>query len=725
MRKTMILILTALTAVLLYSAAAAESGFWGDLIWNVDEDGLLTVTGEGDMYSAPDLRYSEDWEKDGEIRDRIKRAVIAHGVTSISADPFRFCYNLTEVTISDTVTSIARNTFVHAEGKLVSFHVDAGNLFLKDVDGVLFSRDGAELLIYPQARTASTFQVPEGVKSIGTYAFYYAESLTSVALPAGLEEIGEYAFDGCKNLSDINLPDGIGEIREHAFADCQSLKRIFLPGSLTAIRPYVFSRSGLTAVEIPSGVVQIENGAFQDCVDLSSVRIPESVTSIGESALCAAGLSSITLHDHVRTIEPFAFYWDTTVYARFGSETAEALCKAGLHFRDPDENYSVKYQYDSNGSITGVLLTSVDKEATVLNVPAFITSISVWDLRNCTKLSEINVDPNNEHYSSRSGVLFSKDGSTLIRYPAGRKDASYSAPEGVKEIGSYSFAYTAQLSEITLPEGVTAVAGEAFCGCSSLARISLPASLAEMGEESARDCFWECDSLAEIQVAEGNTRYAAYDGILYNKGLTVMEMVPMALAGDVVIPEGVEEISGFFGPGLTGITLPGSVKRICDYAFYNCGRLSRITSSEGAALEPRVFCYYGELGQVNLPASVQEVGELVFYNSGVFRGIQPDFRIASEVTEIGDEAFAGIRASFVYLPDYVRVGKKAFANCPNLRIVYITTSIDRLADDAFDGCTDLTIIVGHPLYNENGEYTDYCNRHGFHLIHDEFEWGEG
>ena len=114
MRKTMILILTALTAVLLYSAAAAESGFWGDLIWNVDEDGLLTVTGEGDMYSAPYLSYSEDWEKDGEIRDRIKRAVIAHGVTSISANPFRFCYNLTEVTISDTVTSIARNTFVHA-----------------------------------------------------------------------------------------------------------------------------------------------------------------------------------------------------------------------------------------------------------------------------------------------------------------------------------------------------------------------------------------------------------------------------------------------------------------------------------------------------------------------------------------------------------------------------------------------------------------------------------
>ena len=723
--KRIILTAVFLAAVLFCLTACAESGEWNGLTWNLDGEGLLTVTGEGSLDGFGYFGGSDAWHADSETENSIRRVTVGHGVTRIGSYAFTNCHNITEVTLSDTVEEVSGYAFYYSADSMTSIRVEGENPSLKDLDGVLFSRDGSVLIIYPRGRAASSYRVPDGVAGIEGRAFYEARDLTAVTLPAGLKSIGENAFCGCSGLSAVNLPDSLEEIYNGAFADCGALTGISLPGSLTVIRESVFQNTGLTGIVIPSGVETIEQSAFRWNQALVSVSIPESVTSIGEYAFFDCGLPSAVLHDHISGIGGSAFSQSTVIYARFGSETANALSRAGLSFRDPEANYSLKYQYDENGNMTAVILTDVDETAAVLNVPAFVTEIWEWSLIQSRTLKEINVDPANEYYSSQDGVLFSKDGSTLICYPSGRTAASCTVPGGVKTIGPDAFAHSAHLTEVTLPEGITEVCSCAFSDCASLVRISLPASLTVMGEDSADECFEECKALAEIRVAEGNPRYAAFDGILYNRDLTVMELVPRALAGDVVIPDGVEEISGYFGPGLTGITIPASVTRICGYAFYGCSNLNRIVIPEGTGQKTWMFCYYGELGQVTLPATVTEVGELAFNGSGVFRELQPDFILPSGLKAIGEEAFKGIKASYIYIPDYVTVGKRAFAECPNLRCIYLCTSAEQLAGDAFDGCSNLTVILGHPIYNEDGGITDYCDRHGFDLITDEFEWGEG
>lgn len=107
-----------------------------------------------------------------------------------------------------------------------------------------------------------TFHVPQGITSIGRYAFYGCTSLTSVTIPVGITSIGNFAFSWCSSLASITIPASITSIGEHAFWKCATL----------------------TTVMILDGVPSIENAAFAYCDSLTEVTIPASVTSIGAHA---------------------------------------------------------------------------------------------------------------------------------------------------------------------------------------------------------------------------------------------------------------------------------------------------------------------------------------------------------------------------------------------------------------------------------------------------------
>lgn len=68
------------------------------------------------------------------------------------------------------------------------------------------------------------FMVPEGLTSIGSYAFCGCQSLKSISIPEGLTSIGRYAFYGCQSLESIKLPDSLTSIGYHALLKCESLK---------------------------------------------------------------------------------------------------------------------------------------------------------------------------------------------------------------------------------------------------------------------------------------------------------------------------------------------------------------------------------------------------------------------------------------------------------------------------------------------------------------------
>ena len=126
--------------------------------------------------------------------------------------------------------------------------------------------------------------IPDGVTSIGNYAFYYCTSLTSVYIPDGVTSIGDGTFYGCTSLTSINIPESVTSIGGGILGECTSLTSVYIPDGVTSIGDSTFyGCTSLTSVHIPEGVTKIGEGAFLECTSLTSVHIPEGVTSIGES----------------------------------------------------------------------------------------------------------------------------------------------------------------------------------------------------------------------------------------------------------------------------------------------------------------------------------------------------------------------------------------------------------------------------------------------------------
>lgn len=146
--------------------------------------------------------------------------------------------------------------------------------------------------------------IPEGVISIGDWAFYDCKSLTSVIIPEGVRHIGYRAFYNCSNIASITIPRGVKSIYNEAFKGCKKMTKADLPEGLKDIGSRLFSGCTLlTSMTIPKGVTAIGANTFEGCTSLKTVSIPESVTYIGDSAFrgCST-LSKVTIPENVMYI---------------------------------------------------------------------------------------------------------------------------------------------------------------------------------------------------------------------------------------------------------------------------------------------------------------------------------------------------------------------------------------------------------------------------------------
>ena len=225
-------------------AAKVASGTCGadgdNLTWMLDNEGTLTISGTGDMYSY-DYYSKAPWYS---RRTSIINVVIEDGVTSIGDYAFCGCSDLRSITIPDSVTGI------------------------------------------------------------GQWAFYKCSGLTSITIPDGVTSIGKGAFEGCSSLTSIEIPDSVTSIGSSAFSGCSGLTSIEIPDSVTSIGSSTFNGcSGLTSITIPDGVTSIDYGAFSGCSSVTSVTIGNGVTSIGDSAFYGCrGLKIITSGKGMTTI---------------------------------------------------------------------------------------------------------------------------------------------------------------------------------------------------------------------------------------------------------------------------------------------------------------------------------------------------------------------------------------------------------------------------------------
>ena len=245
---------TALAADVVASGTCGAEGNGSNLTWTLDSEGVLTISGSGDMYNYGSSDFSAPW--DGS-RSRVKSVVIADGVTSIGEYAFFYCESLTSVTIPDSVTSIGKYAFFCCT-------------------------------------SLTSVTIPDSVTSIGRFAFSNCTSLTSVTIPDSVTSIGEYAFYDCKSLTSVTIPGSVTSIGLYAFASCTSLTGIWVAEGnshyANDASGVLFNKDKTTLVQcpgafaaytIPDSVTSIGDNTFDHCTSLTSVTIPDGVTSIG------------------------------------------------------------------------------------------------------------------------------------------------------------------------------------------------------------------------------------------------------------------------------------------------------------------------------------------------------------------------------------------------------------------------------------------------------------
>ena len=163
--------------------------------------------------------------------------------------------------------------------------------------------------VYINMYNIKSYEIPDGVTSIGNLAFYDCDSLTSITIPDSVTSIGNSAFSSCYGLTSITIPDSVTSIGNSAFSGCGNLTSITIPDSVTSIGSRAFSSCyDLTSITIPDSVTTIGDEAFYWCDSLTSITIPDSVTSIGDEAFYnCRSLTSITIPDSVTSIGDYAF----------------------------------------------------------------------------------------------------------------------------------------------------------------------------------------------------------------------------------------------------------------------------------------------------------------------------------------------------------------------------------------------------------------------------------
>ena len=450
---------------------------------------------------------------------------IPGNVTSIGKFAFWGCDSLTSISIPSSITSIGDYAFDYCEN-LQEINVDEDNNNYSSLDGVLFNETKTEIMKYPGNKVGTEYAIPNSVIGIGDRAFENCISLKSINIPEGVTSIGEDAFEYCDSLTSIEIPSSVTSIGYSAFYNCRSLTSINISEGITSIGDYAFSGcKSLTIINIPEGVTSIGDQTFEGCYSLTSINIPSSVTNIDFWAFYdCLNLTSITIPSSVISI---------------GSGTFENCLS----------------------------LTSI-------KIPSSVTSIGDGAFSGCDSLQEINVDEDNNNYSSLDGVLFNKTKTELMKYPDNKVGTEYAIPSSVTDIGDGAFENCASLTSITIPSSVTSIGSKGFKGCDSLTSINIPSNVTSIGNGA----FGYCDSLQEINVDEDNNNYSSLDGVLFNEAKTEIVKYPDNKVGtEYIIPSSVTSIGGYAFRdcwSLTSITIPSSVTSIGYSSFYGCDNLT-------------------------------------------------------------------------------------------------------------------------------------------------------
>ena len=609
--------------------------------------------------------------------------------------------------------------------------------------------------------------IPEGVESIGPYAFANLTALTEIVIPSTVTTIDVGAFYGCRNLTTVKGIENVKFINQSAFQGTKlsgelNLKKAIAIGDyafaeLTVENPdatdysnrFITSRNeftkltlsencksigvsafssnrALTTLDIKSDFLKLGSYAFSSCTNLTSASVNAAVIPSGTFYGCTK-LASVTLGKDVAQIGEYAF--GATNVSKFtvvdGNSTYATVTNGNAIYNKAGTELILAAPtlttFTNNTVVSiGAGAFSGNNKLTTVSMPA-VTSVGSYAFADCSKLATVTLGK----ISYLGDYAFAS---------TGIKDLPDIGELSI--IGKYAFTRT-NISSVTIADGVTVGEG-AFSYCKLLESVSI-GNNAVIG----RYAFRSAGDYGSATKVEGESYY--YYPVVYPEGskpLTTLVIGNNVTVGDYAF---------WFSTKLESVTL-GEGAKIGKYAFYGSSALASIDLSKATSIGDYAFSgdvYYAMaydaatqtyvnaadafgdyiyiytspvLASINLSACTS-LGQDAFgyckslttvtlgdgvtvIPAGAFRDCESLASInLAKVTEIGEYSFTKTALTSVDLSALTTLGQYAFCEAASLASVKFTDKIENIGEGAFSYSKLLASVEGLENVKVIGDYS--------------------
>ena len=471
---------------------------------------------------------------------QLKAFTPSNALISIGQEAFANNIALSSFSVPDATTYIYYNAFANSGlrqlqlgnycdyrhdiilgcNNLENISVSSSNQRLKSEDGVLLSKNGTKLLVYPCAKEGAVYDIDNKVEEVGDSAFYGVNKLSSLTISESVNKIGKDAFANSSIIEVKALPTITPKVTANTSGLNQSLVRLFVHEkdySTYYIANYWGDFKNIFVLEhvVPPGnIIHVENAG----------TLPEYI-GFGDqynynSSLQLAGYLNGDDIRYLREMSGRDVHGNPTsgILTDLDFSQASIVKGGGKYYNTIGTNDNVIGESMFEGcNLTSLAIsetvTKIGGNAlygcslTTFRVPAAIQEVNPNSFFGMNTLEKIIVDSDNSSYQSIDGVLFTKDGKTLLLYPYAKPGKQYSIPTTVTYIGKQAFGGST-LKAVIANEGLTNIGDYAFDNLWSLEDISLPSTLGLIGVCA----FLNCSHLMSVSCK------AYYPPYLYSNG---------------------------------------------------------------------------------------------------------------------------------------------------------------------------------------------------------------